>query len=144
MSGYVPAWIQKGKPVLYKGRPHVVEDWFFTSDIGPNSDELNLVLKGVKGTVRWPNYRPLQTIKNPMDEDILLMGHLRALREIMRLRKAIRKHRDAKNNERCWLNDGKLYQVLPEKKGATPIVLSECTFLRNCKHYYRRQKRRSE
>ena len=142
MSGYVPAWIQKGKPVLYRGKPHIVVRWFFTSGDGcPNIDELNLVLRGVKGAVQWSDYKPLHTSRHPIDTDILSMGHLRALREIMRLRGAIRKHRDAKGNARCWLNDTQLYRALPEKKSADSIVLSECTFLANCKRYYRRQKR---
>lgn len=37
-----------------------------------------------------------------------------AYREVFRLRRAIRKHRDQRLNDRCWLDDMELYRTLPE------------------------------
>jgi len=62
MSGYVPKWIQKGKPVLYRGKPRIVKDWFFTSATGPNCDALNVVLRGVKGAQRYPEIQPMPNL----------------------------------------------------------------------------------
>lgn len=142
MSGHVPEWIQKGRPVLYRGKPHIVKSWFFTSGDGcPNSDVLNLRLKGIQGAVQYPDFKPMGAPRNPIDKDVQTMSVKKAQREIMRLRKAIRKHKEAKDNARCWMNDFELYRVLPEKTLSQPIRLPECEFLKNCKTYFRRQKR---
>ena len=144
MSGHVPEWIQKGKPVLYRGKPHIVKSWFFTStgDGCHNSDVFNLLLKGVKGAVQYPDFKQMGAPRNPIDKDVQAMSIRKAQREIMRLRKAIRNHKDAKDNARCWMNDFELYRVLPEKTFSLPIRLPECEFLKNCREYFRRQKRR--
>lgn len=49
------------------------------------------------------------------DEDVRFMILAELRREAIRLRGGIRKHRDAKGNARCWLNDLALYELLPEK-----------------------------
>lgn len=56
--------------------------------------------------------------------------------EVERLRNAIRQHRDARGDDRCWLDDEELYRTLPE--GYTPperdtaVELSRCeAFIRN-------------
>lgn len=51
------------------------------------------------------------------------------------LASAIRKHRDEKGHDRCWLDDVALYAVLGEEKsdGALP---PRAEFLSNCERYY--------
>lgn len=46
---------------------------------------------------------------------------------------AIRKHRDEKGDNRCWLDDDELYKVLPE--GYTPPKRDQAVELDNCKKY---------
>lgn len=58
--------------------------------------------------------------------------------ELDKLRNAIRYHRDQKGHDRCWLDDIKLYELLPEGvadyDGSLP---PEEEFLENCKCYYK-------
>lgn len=56
--------------------------------------------------------------------------------EIKSLRDAIRKHRDQRGDDRCWLDDQELYKVLPEGIGDADTRL--CTpdiMLENCKRF---------
>jgi len=71
------------------------------------------------------------------DMKVMAPGELR--HEVMRLRQAIRKHRDAHGNARCWHNDLALYAVLPEEKPAGRMDGPEDELLRNCRRYIRRQ-----
>ena len=73
------------------------------------------------------------------DPDVLRMtpGELR--RALMRLRRGIRKHRDAENDARCWHNDLQLYALLPEGKPAGRMTRPEAVLLRRCRQYIRRQ-----
>lgn len=43
---------------------------------------------------------------------------------------AIRSHRDARGDDRCWLDDEELYKTLPE--GYTPPKRDTCVELENC------------
>lgn len=75
------------------------------------------------------------------DSDLKIKSIGRLRKEIMRIRTAIRKHRDAKDNSRCWHNDLQLYEkTLPEVKPAGRMNLPEDVLFRNCKKYIRRQK----
>ncbi|GEM_PF-3433990 len=58
---------------------------------------------------------------------------------IMKLRQAIRKHRDKAENARCWHNDLELYAALPDAKPAGRMTKPEAELLRNCRRYIRRQ-----
>jgi hypothetical protein len=73
------------------------------------------------------------------DEDIKGMSPAELRREAMRLRDAIRKHRDAEENARCWHNDLALYGVLPENEPPGRMDGPEEVLLRNCRRYIRRQ-----
>jgi len=46
---------------------------------------------------------------------------------------AIREHRDQQGDNRCWLDDEKLYSALPE--GYTPPVRDSTVELENCKRF---------
>lgn len=58
------------------------------------------------------------------------------------LENAIRKHRDQKGDDRCWLDDQELYSVLnepiPESAGILP---TKEIFLGNCEKYYQCRKK---
>lgn len=53
--------------------------------------------------------------------------------EVERLRAAIRKHRDERGDDRCWMDDEELYKVLPE--GYTPPVRDTAVLLHNCRRF---------
>ncbi len=75
-----------------------------------------------------------------LDYDLkeMTVGELRRL--IMKMRQAVRRHRDADENARCWHNDLELYEkILPESKPAGKMTQSEKELLKNCKRYIRRQ-----
>ena len=75
-----------------------------------------------------------------LDKDLKekTVGELR--RELQKARNAIRKHKKAEGNSRCWHNDLELYEkTLPEKGPAGRMDLPEGVLLRNCKRYIRRQ-----
>lgn len=77
--------------------------------------------------------------KQDPDVKVMSIGKLR--RELMRVRRALRRHRDAEGNARCWHNDVQLYaRTLPEAATAGRMDLPEHVLLKKCKHYIRRQK----
>lgn len=57
-------------------------------------------------------------------------------KEVERLRGAIRQHRDERGHDRCWMDDQRLYEVLPESVDVdTTLPPKEC-FLKNCEKFY--------
>lgn len=58
--------------------------------------------------------------------------------EVTRLQNAIRYHRDQKGDERCHLDDDRLYEVLPEGKTDVARTLP-CNFLENCKQFFEKR-----
>jgi hypothetical protein len=58
--------------------------------------------------------------------------------QITRLESAIRKHRDYRGDDRCWLDDEELYRVLPEGFTAPPrdtaVELAKCQQYIACRH----------
>jgi hypothetical protein len=60
------------------------------------------------------------------------------MRRIDQLEAAIRKHRDQRGDDRCWLDDEELYKTLPE--GYTPpkrdssVELKMCEKFIHCRH----------
>ncbi len=52
------------------------------------------------------------------------------LEEVQRLQRAIREHRDARGDDRCWMDDEALYKTLPE--GYTAPARDTCIQLENC------------
>jgi hypothetical protein len=55
--------------------------------------------------------------------------------EIQRLKAAIRKHRDERGNDRCWLDDRELYAVLGEGQPDTTLP-PQVEFLNNCLRFH--------
>ncbi len=55
---------------------------------------------------------------------------------IQELEDAIKKHRAQKLDDRCWLDDAELYEVLHDDIKADTILPPKEEFLSNCSHYY--------
>jgi hypothetical protein len=71
------------------------------------------------------------------DPDIKNMSIAELEQEIMKLRNGIRKHRDQKGDENCWLDDQfYLYGLLPEKIKADPELPDKQLMMINCERYY--------
>lgn len=54
---------------------------------------------------------------------------------IVLLEDAIRKHRDCKLDDRCWMDDYALYELLPEGPYVDLRHLPREEMLRNCRRY---------
>ena len=74
------------------------------------------------------------------DQDVKEMSPAQLRREVMKLRRKIRWHRDREENERCWHCDRQLYAALPEEKPAGNMRGDPALLLRNCLSYICRQK----
>jgi hypothetical protein len=73
-----------------------------------------------------------------MDNDLEPMTAEEMKAEIIKLREAIRYHRDQKGDDRCWVDDLRLYEILPEGAvGYDPTLPPEDVFLENCKRFYK-------
>lgn len=72
-----------------------------------------------------------------MDNDIISMSQKELQAEVMKLRGGIRKHRDQKGDENCWLDDQfYLYGLLPEKIKADPQLPDKQLMMINCFRYH--------
>lgn len=58
---------------------------------------------------------------------------LRLQRLVDKYEHGIRRHRDEKGDDRCWMDDEVLYGLLPE--GRTPPKRDTCVMLEHCKRY---------
>ena len=71
-----------------------------------------------------------------MDNDLREMSEQQLIDEVMNLRNGIRKHRDQKGDDNCWLDDFALYGLLPEKIKADPQLPDKELMMVNCSRYY--------
>ena len=72
-----------------------------------------------------------------LDNDLCNMSIPELQDEIMKLRGGIRKHRDQKGDDNCWLDDQfYLYGLLPENMGADPQLPDKELMMVNCSRYY--------
>lgn len=75
------------------------------------------------GEGRWIAFRCSDPIHDAADIGSLLLA-------------AVRKHRDQKGDDRCWLDDRELYAVLPEGVADADLRLhNPAEMLRNCQRY---------
>lgn len=61
---------------------------------------------------------------------------------IAKLEAAIREHRDQRGDDRCFLDDAKLYSVLGDNVEVDASLPPKCDFLASCERYW--EQRRSE
>jgi hypothetical protein len=69
-----------------------------------------------------------------MDSDLDGKSREELLAEVIRLRQAIRAHRDCSGHDLCW-HHPELWDLLPEKSTVNPVVPEWPVFLRGCIRY---------
>ncbi len=73
-----------------------------------------------------------------MNEDLESMSLEELKAEVLKLRSSIRYHKDQKGDDRCWVDDLRLYEALPEgAEGHNSTLPPEEVFLENCKRFCR-------
>jgi hypothetical protein len=73
-----------------------------------------------------------------MNDDLDGMTEENLKDEIKKLRAVIRYHKNQKGHDRCWVDDLRLYETLPEGAvGYDPNLPPEDEFLDNCKQFCR-------
>lgn len=71
---------------------------------------------------------------NGYDDDLAKMSRSELQRELRRLRDGVRSHRDQRGDDRCWLDDEKLYASLPEGLSAKTTLDPEL-MIQNCRRF---------
>ena len=69
-----------------------------------------------------------------VDDDLLSMTRAELVKEIMRLRDGIRRHRDSSGHDLCW-HHPELWVLLPDATDPAPLVPPWPEFLRGCVRY---------
>ena len=69
-----------------------------------------------------------------LDNDLHKLTPEQLVQEIIKLRNAIREHRDSTGHELCW-HHPKLWNLLPEKTDPKIAVPAWPEFMRGCIHY---------
>lgn len=69
-----------------------------------------------------------------MDADLDSLGREQLLAEVIKLRNAIRAHRDSSGQDLCW-HQPALWALLPEPSSVSPVVPEWPAFLRGCVRY---------
>jgi hypothetical protein len=69
-----------------------------------------------------------------MDSDLSAMSRDQLIAEVIRLRNAIRTHRDSTGHDLCWHHPA-LWGLLPEQSSIVPVVPEWPAFLRGCIRY---------
>jgi hypothetical protein len=71
-----------------------------------------------------------------LDEDLDKMSDEELKSEVKKLRSVIRYHKDQKGDDRCWVDDIRLYEALPEGSvGYDSTLPPEDVFMANCKKF---------
>ena len=68
------------------------------------------------------------------DADLTGLSKEELIAEVVRLRTAIRKHRDSSAHDLCWHHPA-MWGLLPEQSSAEPVVPDWPEFLRGCIRY---------
>ena len=68
------------------------------------------------------------------DTDLKQLDQLALRNEIVKMRKALRYHRDQKGDDRCWLDDDLLYELMPETPPST--LLPSPAFMERCQRFH--------
>jgi hypothetical protein len=69
-----------------------------------------------------------------MDEDLQALSREQLMAEVLKLRNAIRTHRDSSGHELCWHHPD-LWSLLPEKVSPAIAVPDWPQFMRGCVRY---------
>lgn len=69
-----------------------------------------------------------------MDSDLDTLTREELIAEVVKLRNAVREHRDASGHALCWHHPA-LWGLLPEQSKVTPVVPAWPAFMRGCIRY---------
>jgi hypothetical protein len=69
-----------------------------------------------------------------VDADLAGLSRDELVAELIKLRNAVRAHRDSSGHDLCWHHPA-LWRLLPEQSGATPVVPEWPAFMRGCIRY---------
>jgi hypothetical protein len=69
-----------------------------------------------------------------MDSDLNCLSRDGLIAELVKLRNAVREHRDSTMHDLCWHHPD-LWNLLPEKYSPSPVVPEWPVFLRGCLRY---------
>ncbi|WP_439519298.1 hypothetical protein [Hydrogenophaga sp.] len=69
-----------------------------------------------------------------MDQDLEGLSREELVTELVKLRNAVRAHRDTSMHDLCWHHPG-MWDLLPEKSAINPVVPEWPVFLRGCLRY---------
>lgn len=69
-----------------------------------------------------------------MDADLDALSREQLILEVLKLRRAIRAHRDSSGHDLCWYHPG-LWSLLPEKTAPAVAVPAWPQFMRGCIRY---------
>jgi hypothetical protein len=69
-----------------------------------------------------------------MDEDLATLSREQLTAEVVKLRAAIREHRDSQGHDLCW-HQPRLWGLLPETATHLPVVPDWPAFMRGCVRY---------
>ena len=72
----------------------------------------------------------------PVDGDLKAMTRDLLEVEAKRLRDGIRQHRDEKGDDRCCLDDQRLYALLPDTQAAITTLPAKEIFLKSCERFW--------
>lgn len=76
----------------------------------------------------------MSQLEVPVDSDLKDLSREELLAELIKLRNAVRAHRDSTMHELCWHHPA-LWDLLPEKSSVRPVVPDWPVFLRGCLRY---------
>jgi hypothetical protein len=99
--------------------------------------ESNLVgqLRVARGFMKTLKSDNLFMLMSSIEEELQKRG-ISTNNRVSQLEDAIRKHRDQRGDDRCWMDDQELYSILPEGLCGADLRLCEpAVMLENCKKY---------
>jgi hypothetical protein len=138
-----------------RGQPTPAPAWFGSPEPSSITDE-GIIIHTLEGDhlARWGDWI-IKSVKGefyPCEPDIFEAAYdlvtsanipagdnsISLSRRILELENAIRKHRDQRGDDRCWMDDNDLYSVLPEGKDNHDTRLPPAdVMLENCKRFIR-------
>lgn len=126
------AAVMLGVP-YYESRKRNFPKHWFAQDLPHTHKAIDDALEqGVMLTNALDEYGSMRKRNEQYRDDIKRLNA-----EIDRLQAGIRTHRDERGHDRCWLDDERLYKLLPEGvSDGVGVLPPKDEFLRGCERYY--------
>ncbi len=126
-----------GKPSKRKYLQAFLERSLAIQIVSPYLESFDDLLGWIRARLEaQPNPQKLNQTKVGFDTDLLSASAKQLRKEIIRLRNAIRQHRDETGHGRCWLDDQRLYAILPDNQEPNLALPPRADFLANCALYW--------